>query len=521
VAISSDGQYLAYTRAIGEQTGLWLRQFATGADVPLVQPGQYPIRDVVISPRSDYVYFSAGAAPVRSGVLAIYRIPIVGGTARKIIEGAASPITFSPDGRHLAFVRRTERGLPAILVAADVDGSREEVLYSGEDALYSPQWSPQENLIACQRLTENSPVTLSVIDLRQRKLNVLRPTSGIHYWMPDGNAFIAPKAFPEPTQQLRYIPYPRGKERRITSDLASYIGASITSDGRTIATVQLQSSKSIWSLPHGSKTGQRQITPTIDGRSDGGGISWAGDGTMVYASADREIRIVSISRPGAEQKVLLSEPIQSTVVSAAPAISPDGKWIAFSSHGDGAIWIIDRDGGNRRKLTTGNADLDPQWTPDGSTIIYSSNERLGGSNPSYRALGIWKIPAVGGNPTMIDPKGHSARLSPDGTHLVMTRAGVGNPVVTALDGSNARELPPRPGEGTIDSFQWSPDGTAIDYIGPDGELWRRPINGATARRVTNSGERIEEWAWTHDGTQLAVTRRTMSTDAVLIRDRGE
>src|SRR5207237_5806152 len=108
---------------------------------------------------------------------------------------------------------------------------------------------------------------LSSIAAHQHKLSIPRDTHRFHVLMPDGTALISPKVFPEPAQQLRYVPFPSGKERRITTDLSNYMGASVTADGRTIASVQTQGSSSIWLLAGGNAASATQLTPAISGRS--------------------------------------------------------------------------------------------------------------------------------------------------------------------------------------------------------------------------------------------------------------
>src|SRR5690606_34485587 len=58
-----------------------------------------------------------------------------------------------------------------------------------------------------------------------------------------------------------------------------------------------------------------------------------------------------------------------------PAFSPDGRQIAFrSTHANGGIFIIDRDGGSARRLTAFGTS--PAWSPDGSIIVFAT--RSGG-----------------------------------------------------------------------------------------------------------------------------------------------
>src|SRR5215471_11856485 len=59
----------------------------------------------------------------------------------------------------------------------------------------------------------------------------------------------------------------------------------------------------------------------------------------------------------------------------APDWSPDGTKIVYESNqtGDYRIWIMNADGSGQRRLTNdpGFADLEPSWSPDGARILFS------------------------------------------------------------------------------------------------------------------------------------------------------
>ena len=95
-----------------------------------------------------------------------------------------------------------------------------------------------------------------------------------------------------------------------------------------------------------------------------------------------------------------------------PAISPDGKTIAFSYRGD--IWLVDREGGRARLLTShAGHERSPVWSPDGKTIAYA-----GDRNGNYD---IFVVPFDGGPSRRVTH--HSAQdipfsFTPDGERII-------------------------------------------------------------------------------------------------------
>ncbi|MGH7319126.1 MAG: hypothetical protein ACRELA_05810, partial [Candidatus Rokuibacteriota bacterium] len=61
---------------------------------------------------------------------------------------------------------------------------------------------------------------------------------------------------------------------------------------------------------------------------------------------------------------------------ACPALSPDGKRVAFVSDRDGQmeIYLLDVETGGERRLTDHpETDMDPAFSPDGSLIAFTSD----------------------------------------------------------------------------------------------------------------------------------------------------
>jgi dipeptidyl aminopeptidase/acylaminoacyl peptidase len=106
-----------------------------------------------------------------------------------------------------------------------------------------------------------------------------------------------------------------------------------------------------------------------------------------------------------------------------PAVSPDGKWVAFAvrdtdydaNRGRFDIWLASVDGASVRRLTTHpENDTDPQWSRDGKWIYFMSTR--GGSAQ------VWRIGAAGGEAEQVtklplDLNGY--KLFPDGRRIVV------------------------------------------------------------------------------------------------------
>ncbi len=104
---------------------------------------------------------------------------------------------------------------------------------------------------------------------------------------------------------------------------------------------------------------------------------------------------------------------------ASPALSPDGKWVAYTlttpnvqeNKNSSDLWISSIDGSVHRQLTTHPAsDRVPSWSPDGKWIAFESTRS--GENQ------IWLISPTGGEPrqfTTLSTGASQAVWSPDGS----------------------------------------------------------------------------------------------------------
>jgi eukaryotic-like serine/threonine-protein kinase len=149
-----------------------------------------------------------------------------------------------------------------------------------------------------------------------------------------------------------------------------------------------------------------------------------------------------------------------------PAVSPDGKYLAFASdragEGNLDIWVQALPGGEPVCLTKDAANEDfPSFSPDGTEIAFQSDRE---------GPGIYSIPVLGGEPRLLAQKGSQPRYSPDGQRLSFTLPDPGSgqqSLTTAVflmpaEGGERTELL----TGSFSSYPiWSPDSSRLLYAG--------------------------------------------------------
>ena len=101
-----------------------------------------------------------------------------------------------------------------------------------------------------------------------------------------------------------------------------------------------------------------------------------------------------------------------------PHFSPDGKWIAFSAEyaGNTDVYVIPSQGGEPKRLTWHpGPDVVQGWTPDGKSVLFTSARATWAPSAAPR---FWTVPVEGGvaEPLAL-PRGYQGKYSPDGTHI--------------------------------------------------------------------------------------------------------
>src|SRR5947208_1149257 len=157
-----------------------------------------------------------------------------------------------------------------------------------------------------------------------------------------------------------------------------------------------------------------------------------------------------------------------------PAVSK--SQVAFSYAG--SIWVVNRDGGNVRRLTGGGHEEKPSFSPDGSQIAFTGD--YDGTH------GVYVVSAAGGEPrrlTYHPADGDVHGWTPDGKRILFSSfrtafaGGVIQLFTVPLEGGFETQVPlVRAAEGSF-----SPDGARIAYV-PNLQwqrAWKRYRGGQT------------------------------------------
>lgn len=118
-----------------------------------------------------------------------------------------------------------------------------------------------------------------------------------------------------------------------------------------------------------------------------------------------------------ETKRITSTP----ALEANPRISPDGKWIAFTSNrsGTASVYVVSIEGGQPKRLTWHpNGSGVRGWTKDGKSVLYVSSRETA-PRPYNR---LWTVPVKGGAPTLISKQwGFNGSFSPNGKQIAIDK----------------------------------------------------------------------------------------------------
>jgi eukaryotic-like serine/threonine-protein kinase len=500
---------------------LWLRHIPTGSNTQIVPPAATRYAGLTFSPDANYIYCVRRDESEHT-IAALYSAPMLGGTPRLLIRDVDSPITFAPDGKRFAYLREHHDTPNFDLFLVNADGSPDRTLFSNTMVPTDsdvPVWLPDGKTITIPivQTTQDSLGGLLSVDVPTGKRQEVALTPNRIYYEPaslpgtDGLLVSASSVDRGLMQrQLGFISYPRGDFRALTTDTNNYFHPSVSADGKSIAAEEVQSVYSLNVAP-ASKPDELRPIP-LTSHEPTGDWDWTDDGRILLPQGG-EIRLLN---PAGGESVVLSDkkrlPLQSTSC---------GKYVVFRSiptTGGASVnlWKTDMAASNQTQLTSGRNDQGAQCSPDGKWVYYIA---------LMENQALKRVPIEGGTPeTVIDDPSTGYNLSPDGKLVAnldireLDHKLVLNVFSIADKKTTYHNIDPRASE----PISFAPAGNAIVYEvrekGVD-NLWMQPLDGSAYKQLTHfTAERIARFAFSPDGSQIAIERGHSESDAVLLRD---
>jgi serine/threonine-protein kinase len=193
-----------------------------------------------------------------------------------------------------------------------------------------------------------------------------------------------------------------------------------TPDGRAISFAGRRTSGySIFSIAADGSGTARPLTPTsltLDAITP---FSWTPEGALVFATKG-DLWVVD----GAEAEPRVLE--ETAGNETTPAVSPDGRWLAYASDNAGRLDVYVRPfpGGGERYVISSSGGSEPVWARSGRELFFRSGDRFMvvdiGSGPAFTASRPRLMFTIR---TQTSPGRTSYDVSPDGQTFVMTDAG--------------------------------------------------------------------------------------------------
>ena len=173
-----------------------------------------------------------------------------------------------------------------------------------------------------------------------------------------------------------------------------------------------------------------------------------------------------------------------------PAISPDGKFVAFIGERSGTfdIWLVQANGGSLANLTQGR--LGDARAPLRAIGFSGDGSEVWNAGTESRRLRLW--PLIGGAPhNFLDERAAEVAWSPDGNRLVYHTWEPGDPTFVAdHNGTNPRQIVKNE-PGLHNHYPvWSKDGRWIYFVRGrpatrEMDLWRISPSGGEPEQLTH------------------------------------
>lgn len=186
-----------------------------------------------------------------------------------------------------------------------------------------------------------------------------------------------------------------------------------------------------------------------------------------------------------------------------------GHGDASRDHSEPDLWRLDSlHAGPYKILVQRGAEIRPQFSPDGTKILYVRKHR--------GLRNVWVVNADGSNPRQLTRRLwlSVAAWSPDSKRIAVAghsgESGSGLYVISILRRGVSRLAGI---ESITNGLAWTPDGRWITYANSAGEIWRVRPDGSDREQIGDIPDReVRRLMWSPNGKHLAYTARSIEDE---------
>src|ERR1700675_4141431 len=523
-AVSRDGHFVAFLSDRDGQMDVWVTQVGSGqfhnltrGSVPeLVNPS---IRTLGFTPDGSFVTFWARRQDgSSSGDISIWAVPTLGGQPRPYLEGVPE-FDWSRDGSRLAY--HTPAPGDPLFVSNGSRRSEGRPIFTAPAGLHShfPSWAPDSAFIyfvqgslpdkldiwrispsggTPERITSHNGRVTHPVLLDRRTLMYLASD-------PDGSG---PWLYSMDVE--RRIPH------RLSSSLDRYTSLASSADGGRLVVALASPKRTLWHLRLADSPAEVLAAARIPLTSNIGFSPRLGPNYLLYVSATGTSESIWKAANGTDSE-LWSGP--GARVFGGPAISRDGKYVAFSvrQHGQTFLYVMQADGTNAR-IVTDVLDLQgaPAWAPDGQSIISAADD--------HGAPHLFRVPVDGRSPALfvqeysVDPA-----WAPRGRFVVYSGPDIGTTFSVKAVTAEATQhpLPALTLTRGARHLAFLPGGRALVFLRGEIQhknLWLIDLETGAERQLTNLTPDfdIRDFDISPDGREVVLERVQEHSDVVLL-----
>jgi eukaryotic-like serine/threonine-protein kinase len=468
-ALSPDGKQVAF---------LWLRDNSeNGLYIQLVNGGnplRLPVDQVrgrpAWSPDSSQIAFVTDSG--------LNLMAALGGSPRRVAEfpSGATPayVAWSPSGRYFVVDLGWRLGLSTV----SAESAEFKPLTKPTAATdYYPALSPDGRAVAFIRRTSTYNSAIVVLPLTREGAGggtERTLTAGIWNinsldWTSNSSAIIFEGSAGGSNASLWRIDSGGGTPLRLNMPSAVSGAPSVARQSDRMVYVNGQYETKVFKIALGSPNASHNAAEPqtlVEGIGDHSDLAVAPDGSRIAFVSNRtgskEVWTANADGSGQTQITFYNGPAVGS-----PHWSPDGRQIVFDGYAGGSsdIYLIPAAGGKALRLTTDSGnEVRPTWAHDGQWIYYSWD------HPG-RPRGIWKIRPSGGEPVQVVPFGNNAHETPDGKWLYV--AGPSQLWRIRPDGTEKTDVSSAPGN----TNEWNLGARSLFMLDPKTlDLLRMPFS---------------------------------------------